>query len=181
MTEFSSQKTENTSPPRADLSPKPAEPLRYAPLKKRFLAGLIDLVGVAILGLVTDTASSWFLDRVGTPTAITAEIISSLVFLVILWMTLYLIHTRNHGQTPGKKLMQICVRRVDTEEEPSKKQYALRAFFWPISFVAYAIGFWMVFFHPKKRALHDLVSGTWVVQCPHSPRMESTQTAPTQT
>lgn len=155
MTETSTQTTSDSS---IDSGP------HRALLKNRLFAGLIDLTGVAVLGIVTDTASSWIIDRVGTPTAITAEIISSIVFLVVLWITLYLIHSRNHGQTPGKKLMHIRIRRANTNEEPSKIQYALRAFFWPASFIAYASGFWMIFFHPKKRALHDLLSGTWVVQ-----------------
>lgn len=140
------------------------ETLTHASLKHRFLAGLVDLLGVAALGVASDTASSWVIDRVGAPSAIAAEIVSSLVFLIVLWITLYLIQTKKHGQTPGKKLMKIAVRKIGTADEPSKKQYALRSFFWPISFVAYASGFWMVFFHPKKRALHDLLSGTWVVE-----------------
>jgi len=67
------------------------------------------------------------------------------------------------GGTPGKRLLGL---RVVTAEgaAPGVVRSLARAFGWLFSTPLGNFGFWMALFHPKTRALHDVLSGTYVVE-----------------
>lgn len=113
------------------------------------LAALL-LVGVVFKSLQGDTAFAW------NPGAIAAGAIAILneVFLVM-----------GIGQTLGKSLVGITVIRADNLHL-GPGRILLRCLFKLIAFP----GTISVFFDPEHRALHDLVSGTFVIGRSHAAR-----------
>jgi len=67
-----------------------------------------------------------------------------------------------HGQTPAKAILRLRV--VDKDgQKPGFFRLLLRAFVFVISFYLYGIPFIYAFFDSQRRAVHDLVAGTYVV------------------
>lgn len=88
---------------------------------------------------------------------------------ILLWIGTYVLYfTFFHvvgGQTPAKRL--VCLKVVSMDGEPlSVRQALLRTvgYFFSSGFLGF--GFLMAVLHPRRRALHDLLSGTIVVVAP---------------
>ncbi len=76
------------------------------------------------------------------------------------------------GGTIGKRLMGIVV--IDGNgRHPGFLQSLIRAFGQILSSVFFNFGFWFAFFRADSRTLHDLLSGTFVVQLRPKSRGES--------
>jgi uncharacterized RDD family membrane protein YckC len=89
------------------------------------------------------------------------RIIGSLISDVILACYMAGFHAA-HGRTPGKSLMHLRV--VDpTGRKPSLVKSFLRAFILIISMGLFFIPFIQVFLNPQRRAFHDFVADTCVV------------------
>jgi uncharacterized RDD family membrane protein YckC len=68
-----------------------------------------------------------------------------------------------HGRTPGKSILRIRV--VDqTGAKPRPGPALLRALVLTFSISLFFFPLLYVFFHPQRRALHDLIAGTYVVE-----------------
>ncbi len=85
---------------------------------------------------------------------------------ILLWIGTYALYfTFFHaagGQTPAKRLF--CLKVVSTDGEPlTVRQALLRTvgYFFSSGFLGF--GFLMALLHPRRRALHDLLSGTLVI------------------
>jgi len=67
------------------------------------------------------------------------------------------------GGTPGKRMLGL---RVVTEDgdPPGPGRALVRALGWLLSTPLANFGFWIALFHPRTRALHDLLAGTYVVE-----------------
>jgi uncharacterized RDD family membrane protein YckC len=93
---------------------------------------------------------------------------SAVLFFTLLFTLLYTsaMHA-TAGQTIGKMLAG--VRVVDGEGEPPRFGTAvLRYVGYYASFFTFTLGFVMAGLRRDKRALHDLIAGTWVVRIPHA-------------
>jgi uncharacterized RDD family membrane protein YckC len=67
------------------------------------------------------------------------------------------------GQTPAKSLLRLRV--VDaTGQKPYFVKSLLRALAMVFSMGLFFLPFLYAFFNPQRRALHDLIAGTWVVE-----------------
>jgi len=67
-----------------------------------------------------------------------------------------------HGQTPAKAILRLRV--VDQNgQKPSFFKALLRGAGFVVSFYLYGLLFFYVFFNPQRRAFHDFVAGTYVV------------------
>ena len=64
------------------------------------------------------------------------------------------------GATPGKRMFKIVVRDYETGGALTFWQSTGRYFATMISGIVLGAGYLMVAFHPKKRALHEIMSGT---------------------
>lgn len=64
--------------------------------------------------------------------------------------------------TPGKKILQLEITSRDGKELSFGK-ILLRHFIKWLSLALLFAGFFMIYFHPKKQALHDFLTGTLVV------------------
>jgi len=69
-----------------------------------------------------------------------------------------------HGRTPAKSLMNLQV--VDAQgRKPSPGKAFIRSFIFMVSvYYLFGIPLFYAFFNPQRRALHDLVAGTYVVE-----------------
>ena len=68
----------------------------------------------------------------------------------------------DQGRTPGKRLSKTKILDAKSHREPALWQLVVRFFAYFLSFIS-LIGFFLPLVHPKKMALHDILSGTIVV------------------
>ncbi|MCW8838409.1 MAG: RDD family protein, partial [Thiovulaceae bacterium] len=68
------------------------------------------------------------------------------------------------GATPGKKYLKIKIVDASTLKDIDNKQAVTRSLAYIVSTLAFLIGFFMVGIRKDKRALHDLIAGTSVIQ-----------------
>lgn len=80
-----------------------------------------------------------------------------------LYLVTYVLLWHRNGQTPGKKLAHIRVVDAKTLGNAPYWKLTLRFIGYFLSFVT-LIGFFIGLFRSDKRALHDLLSGTAVIQ-----------------
>jgi uncharacterized RDD family membrane protein YckC len=76
--------------------------------------------------------------------------------------------TVNKGATPGKLVLGLRVVGEDCMTIGWGRAIG-RYFAYVVSFCAVLVGFIMVGVHPKKRGLHDLICGTYVVKTTYLP------------
>lgn len=151
--------------------PKLDKKVFYAGFWSRFLAIVTDIfmIGMPIALLITllfgyDTMQSQpgFMDAIeGTNTQNSADVRIFLITLS-LWIITILIFWQRTGQTPGKKMAKIIIVNNSDLKKPSFLQYLTRLLFFIIPIFA-CISFFVMLFHPKKRTLHDIFSGTAVI------------------
>ena len=67
------------------------------------------------------------------------------------------------GGTPGKKLLGLAVVTADGSP-PGAFRALARTFGWVLSTPLANFGFIIALFHPRTRTLHDMLSGTYVVE-----------------
>lgn len=72
------------------------------------------------------------------------------------------------GFTLGKYLTGIRVVQADTGAPVTSSQAIRRWVGYAFSYFPMGTGYLMVIFHPRKRALHDIISGTQVVRDPRA-------------
>ena len=72
----------------------------------------------------------------------------------------YIVFHWKQGTTPGKRLFRIVVRDYETGGPITLRQSMKRYFSQAFSALPLGAGFLMAAIHPKKRALHELMSGT---------------------
>jgi uncharacterized RDD family membrane protein YckC len=159
-------------------SPGPSEPgMVMAPMGKRILACVMDLILSSILTspifyvFLTLKAPDWqeqFTQMLLQPNnpipeplyfyVMTCNAISYLV------LTIYLagFHAA-HGRTPGKSMLRLRV--VDENgQKPILLKSLLRGLICVMSFYLYGLPLAYAFFNPQRRALHDVMAGTYVVE-----------------
>jgi uncharacterized RDD family membrane protein YckC len=133
--------------------------LRPARFSERLVAYLLDTVPFA----VGAAASMWIwgpvLQRQVTPFVMKADGALWLAAAAV-WQFL----GNLGGATPGKRLMGLSVVRADGSV-PGPASALARAAGWLLLSTPLAnFGFWLALFHPRTRALHDIVAGTYVVE-----------------
>lgn len=159
-------------------SPVPGLPgLVIAPMGRRVLAFALDLVLISILvtpifitlGLVF--LPDWFVQYVVATSQppytvpdlpLSAKVVANLIsdFALALYLTGF---QAAHGQTPAKALLR--VRVVDQSgQKPSPVKAFLRALALIISMGLFFLPITYAFFNPQRRAVHDLVADTYVVE-----------------
>jgi uncharacterized RDD family membrane protein YckC len=148
-----------------------------APLLKRSLAFVVDVILSGILAspilyaILTLNVASWqdqFLQVLRQPQNPVPEPLYSYVLITnltsYLLLAIYLagFHAA-HGKTPGKSLLRLRV--VDQNgQKPLFLKSLLRGLVCAISLYFYGLPLLYAFFNPQRRALHDFVAGTYVVE-----------------
>jgi uncharacterized RDD family membrane protein YckC len=84
------------------------------------------------------------------------------ILQIVLFMSITVILWRYGGQTPGKKLARIAVVDVSTLQPAPYWKLIVRFLGYMLSLITLC-GFFIGLFRTDKRALHDLISGTCVI------------------
>lgn len=148
-----------------------APPLPYAGFSLRIVAAVLDsLFIISLAALVSAIAGFYLLARTSwgdvdpsdEVTATTAAILCGYLVLAPLYFIL-LWYWR--GQTLGQMAVRIAVTDRDGYHL-SFWQAIFRMLVWPISVLPLGIGVTTMFFDREQRMLHDMLSGTVVVELP---------------
>lgn len=86
----------------------------------------------------------------------------SIGWLAIL-MLFYMYFWRRFGQTLAMKTWRFKMVDAQTNQHASYQQCAIRSFAAILSLLLLGFGYWCRFFHPQKRMLHDVLSGTKLI------------------
>ncbi|WP_300694710.1 RDD family protein [uncultured Bacteroides sp.] len=130
-----------------------------ASLGERFLALLIDYILIGLYLYSTLALISWF----RTSTDFTVTIFLIMIYLPVLLYS-FLCETFNHGQSLGKRLMNIRVVKADGST-PSIGSYLLRWLLFPIDFFfTGGIGILSILLTKNSQRLGDLAAGTMVIK-----------------
>jgi len=81
---------------------------------------------------------------------------------ISLWSLITLIFWHKSAQTPGKKMAHLIIVDNKTHQKATLWQLTVRLLFFIMPIFAF-ISFFVMLFHPKKRTLHDIFSGTLVI------------------
>lgn len=137
---------------------EPADELIPGRFSDRFVAYLVDTLPFAIGSVLTIWAWTGPLGLPLSPFSLGA-MGAAWVLAAVLWQFV----GNLRGATPGKRLMGLRVVTVEGEA-PGFARALVRALGWLLSTPAGNLGFLVALFHPRTRALHDLIAGTCVVE-----------------
>lgn len=163
-------------------SPVPGQPgLILAPFLRRVAAGMLDIILTFILAfpiliaLAKICLPDWWIkyrqaiDQTTIdytsipPLPLYGQVLGPLIFILLLACYMAGFHAA-HGQTPAKSILRLRV--VD---EYGRKPNLRKAFLRGLAFAVFFNAFFgvlltYIFINPQRRALHDLVAGTYVVE-----------------
>lgn len=89
------------------------------------------------------------------------------ILTMLLWSAITLLFWYKRSQTPGKKMAHVIIVDNKTYKKASFGQLSVRLLFFIMPVFAF-ISFFIMLFHPKKRTLHDIFSGTVVIYEPQA-------------
>lgn len=188
---------ENTVPESAIEQVTPEPVFTIPPISgfwRRFLAWLIDVLILGVIGQIIGVAFSSFLFSIG-PYGRPIGLLFTIPYFGIMNSKI------GGGQTFGKRIMKIAVRNKDNEPIelwrsvirisllalPSLfNQWSIPVFqnpivVWFLSLIIFGLGgaifYTMVFNRKARQGIHDLILGTYVVHLPEKP-IESFPTTP---
>ncbi|HVP05022.1 MAG TPA: RDD family protein [Dehalococcoidia bacterium] len=146
--------------------------LPYASAGLRIVAGILDLIVLASLGLLwASTAGFYLLTRTDWGSnsnftqgeGLTAEaILASFALVIPLYFFIL-------GWWKGQSVGQMAVRIIVTDRDGyhmSVWQALLRTIMTPVALIPLGLGLIPMFFDKESRALHDMISGTVVLELP---------------
>jgi uncharacterized RDD family membrane protein YckC len=146
-----------------------------APIRRRIVAWIVDLMLLWVLFIPIGAVAELFLpmDAVNqvafNPSALqslpeeTLHQILYFQFFCCAFVVLYITgFVAAHGQTPGKAIMKLRIV-TETGETPGLLNSFMRAMVLILS-INFLFPLLYPFFNPQRRALHDLVAGTYVVE-----------------
>lgn len=83
---------------------------------------------------------------------------------ILIWFPYYTFLHARPGSTPGKRLFKLEVRVFSSNEPLPLDRSFLRTLSYLASYLTMGAGFLMAVFQPDGRALHDLMTRTYVVR-----------------
>ncbi|MBJ7473098.1 MAG: RDD family protein [Solirubrobacteraceae bacterium] len=135
----------------------------------RGVALSIDGAAAAVLFAISTVAISFIVAALGVAdvTSVEALLGASAVWawFVVLYFT---ICWTTSGQTVGMRMMGLKLVRPDGQS-PSVCRSLVRYFGRSLSILLLFGGYLMVLVHPQRRALHDVIAGTYVVYADATP------------
>ncbi len=143
---------------------------RYGGFWIRLVAYLIDgilnnIIGVivgVVLGIIVGLSSTSAATELTPSNVFMLRIISFILSIFTTWLYFALFQSSKYMATPGKMLFGLIV--VDKEYNRLSFAKATGRFFATlVSTIILFIGFIMAAFTNKKRALHDMMAGTYVI------------------
>lgn len=121
----------------------------------------IRLVAFAMDALIIALLFSWPVRFVGASPKLVAGVVGTVY--IAAFFTYSILMTGHFGQTLGKMALRLVVVRQDMTPVDYGVA-AAREFSMILSALICYVGFIMAGFDPQKRALHDLIAGTYVLR-----------------
>ncbi|MFA7245198.1 MAG: RDD family protein [Candidatus Magasanikbacteria bacterium] len=144
--------TPSTIPTPTTINVKPEE-RQYAGFWIRFLAIILDCVGLYIIGFFFGASS---LGPAGLAFTYTGwKVIVPMTYIIGFWIW--------KSATPGKIILGLKIVNEQGENINTSQSF-IRFFSTIVSAVPFFIGFIWAGFEPQKRAWHDLLARTYVVK-----------------
>jgi uncharacterized RDD family membrane protein YckC len=127
----------------------------------RSLAHLVDSILLNVLALGFDWVYS---AATGSKdSSLTVQIVSAGFYVITAGIYFTVGHSR-YGTTLGKRLCRIEVLDSKTGKFPSLERSLARYCAYLVSYLPFGAGFVMAGLQPDKRALHELITGTYSVR-----------------
>ena len=149
------------------LSSAHAAVLPYAGFQLRAVAFILDCVVAISFGLLFFTIAALPMALGDSHVSNREEQFAIIVgltyvpFLLFLFFVLWAVR----GQSLG--MIAVRIEVTDRDGEPLRSsRAAVRALLWPLSMLPLAIGGLPILFDDERRALHDMVAGTVVLELP---------------
>lgn len=141
----------------AIATPTPTRSIAYGGFWIRTLAFVIDTLIILILSEIIVQFVKYFAEDVDlSPVAITRPFLILLVYMTILWFSM--------EATIGQKLCGLRVVDAVTETKISFLRAVGRCFALLLAMFLLFVGVVMVAFSERKKGLHDILAGTYVVK-----------------
>lgn len=137
------------------------EGLRISSNKKRILAFIIDDLIISLLVFIA--FYSQIMAQNGDMMAINALLTSMMFYIVALRVAYQTIFTALYGGSIGKIICKIKIVRIDTIDKPNFLESFGRSLIRVISELLFYIPLLFAFADPFKRALHDILIKTIVI------------------
>ena len=143
----------------------PSEPApAYAGLVTRTIAFALDVAIIDIAALLTGAIVGLGLSALDIPQRVMHVLVIIGAGITVLWGIGYLAwFWSSSGQTPGDRVLGLRVMRASTGEPISFKRAVVRVFALVLSALPFCLGFVMILFDSRRRALHDRIVRTVVV------------------
>ncbi len=143
-------------------------PLRYAALQLRAVALILDCIVAFSLSLVFFAIGGVQVLVRGDNPPDSAIVIWFGIWALSLFPIMPLFFAwlwSRRGQSVGMMAVRIAV--TDSRgRTPAFSRALARSLLWPLSFIPLGIGLLLVFLDPRNRALHDILTGTVVIELP---------------
>jgi uncharacterized RDD family membrane protein YckC len=147
-------------------------PLPYAGFGLRLVAAMLDIIVLGSAFLLWVSGAAFYLltqtdwgnaSDITDPEMYTALGILSTyaIFVPLYFFSLWWAK----GQSLGQMVTRIAITDRDGYHISGWRAF-WRVLVWPLSFIPAAIGLLPIFFDQEKRALHDMLSGTIVIELP---------------
>lgn len=134
--------------------------IKPAPLRKRFLAGMMDSVILLIAGCIFAA----LLSLVNGKLQYISLDFGVVGFITVFWIFIYFgAFTALTLSTPGQAALGLGVRNLDGDP-PTRREAFLRAFGYLLSLMAFMLGFLWAAMDSDGMAWHDHISGTILVE-----------------
>jgi len=135
----------------------------YAGLVTRFAGFLVDVVTIVVLFAVGGRVVEFVVSALLGEQVSLAEAPLLSAIALALWAFLYCAYPlATSGRTFGMAVLGVRAVRVDGHDLDSRHA-VLRVVAFPLSFLLFGLGFFLIVLRQDRRALHDLIARTAVV------------------
>ena len=142
----------------------------YAPIWRRFCAGLFDVLLASAILLPATVLLVWVMEAYHSEIGLSEYKSRTAVgtAAVLLWIVCFGLYCASaessvHQATPGKRLLKLKVISL-SHGRLSFQQATGRYYAKFLSTFALLAGFAIAIFHSRKQSLHDMIAGTLVVR-----------------
>ena len=144
--------------------PEAALPVGYGGLVTRTIAFALDVLIIDVVALVTGGIVAIGLSALDLPSGVKTAFVFIGGALTLLWSIAYFAWFWSvRGQTPGDKVLGLQVVHARTREPISFARATVRVFALVLSAIPFCLGFVMILFDDRRRALHDRLVHTVVL------------------
>lgn len=112
---------------------------------------------------ITDAQLVQSLQQTGYISMLANKLFSGTILNFLVFGLITVILWKKFNATPGKMLFKLKVVDDTTLEEPSTSQYIVRFVGYVISALPLGLGFFIIPFNKRKKALHDYMANTVVI------------------